>query len=69
MSEVSGLVQKALQEINDKAERTTEDRVKHLVNKIIAIKESIKQGEALLIEHHAELNALQMPKPVTLDLA
>jgi F0F1-type ATP synthase alpha subunit len=68
MSNVNHLVKKAVDQHNEARERSTENMVTDLVQKIIKTESDIKRMQAEVVEMKKTLKDLEMPTPVSLEL-
>lgn len=65
---VNDLVKKAVDQINEKAQASTEQQVNNLVHSIIDSESQIARLQQQVAEAKKKLKELEMPKPVSVDL-
>jgi len=64
----SGVVNKVVDEINERNEKKCEDRVRQLVERIVNSEAEIRHLQQKIADDKAELKKLELPEPVKLEL-
>jgi cell division protein FtsX len=68
MSDVKGFVQKAVDQINEQAQKKVEDRAQTLVSAILSSEAQIKKLQVDIGKFKTELSELRLPDPVTVEV-